>query len=205
MFSGSVWLFCNPMDCSLPGSSTRGISQVTILELVAISFSRGFFWPRDQTLISCVSCIGRWVLHHCNTWEAPFTTMKNFKYCRCLVSLGYEARLKVRACQVLHTRAVSLCLLQPSDFPFLQFPQEVTCFLEKLNPSISEFRIREAQYKSRCSAILETGRLSWKYCVQSPSLTQILTYSQTGLWRVHLRRKCWWEYKIIQTLCEILW
>ena len=29
----------NPMDCSLPGSSVRGISQARVLEWVAIAFS----------------------------------------------------------------------------------------------------------------------------------------------------------------------
>ena len=37
----SVRLFGDPMDCSLPGSSVRGISQAKIPEWVAISFSRG--------------------------------------------------------------------------------------------------------------------------------------------------------------------
>ena len=32
---------CDPMDCSLPGSSAHGISQARILEWVAIPFSRG--------------------------------------------------------------------------------------------------------------------------------------------------------------------
>ena len=32
---------CNPMDCSLLGSSVYGISQARILEWVAIPFSRG--------------------------------------------------------------------------------------------------------------------------------------------------------------------
>ena len=32
---------CDPMDCSLPGSSVHGILQARILEWVAISFSRG--------------------------------------------------------------------------------------------------------------------------------------------------------------------
>ena len=36
-----VQLFCDPMDCSPPGSFVRGISQARILESVAISFSRG--------------------------------------------------------------------------------------------------------------------------------------------------------------------
>ena len=31
---------CDPMDCSPPGSSVHGISQVRLLEWVAISFSR---------------------------------------------------------------------------------------------------------------------------------------------------------------------
>ena len=37
------------MDCSLSGSSDRGISQARILEWVAISFSRVSSQPRDQT------------------------------------------------------------------------------------------------------------------------------------------------------------
>ena len=32
---------CNPMDCSLPGSSAHGISRARILEWVAIPFSQG--------------------------------------------------------------------------------------------------------------------------------------------------------------------
>ena len=36
----SCCLFCNPVDCSPPGSSGHGISQARILEWVAISFSR---------------------------------------------------------------------------------------------------------------------------------------------------------------------
>ena len=32
---------CNPIDCSLPGSSAHGILQARILEWVAMPFSRG--------------------------------------------------------------------------------------------------------------------------------------------------------------------
>ena len=32
---------CDPMDCSLPGSSVHGISQARVLEWVAIAFSKG--------------------------------------------------------------------------------------------------------------------------------------------------------------------
>ena len=37
----SCLTLCNPMNCSLPGSSVHGILQARILEQVAISFSRG--------------------------------------------------------------------------------------------------------------------------------------------------------------------
>ena len=50
--------------CSPPGSSVHGIFQARILEWVAISFSRGSSWLRDQTGVSCVSCVGRWILYH---------------------------------------------------------------------------------------------------------------------------------------------
>ena len=40
---------CDHMDCSLPGSSVRGIFQVRVLEWVTISFSRGSSRPRDRT------------------------------------------------------------------------------------------------------------------------------------------------------------
>ena len=48
---------CNPMDCSLPRSSIHGILQARVLEWVAISFSRGSSWPRDQTRVSHI--VGR--------------------------------------------------------------------------------------------------------------------------------------------------
>ena len=43
----SCLTLCNPMGCSLPGSSVHGIFQARILEWVAISFSRRSSWPRD--------------------------------------------------------------------------------------------------------------------------------------------------------------
>ena len=48
----SCLILCNPMHCSLPGSSVHGIFQARVLEWVAISFSRGSFQPRDWTRVS---------------------------------------------------------------------------------------------------------------------------------------------------------
>ena len=47
--------FCDPMDCSPPGSSVHGILQAKILEWIAISFSRGSSGPRDWTWVSCTA------------------------------------------------------------------------------------------------------------------------------------------------------
>ena len=53
---------CDPMDYSLPGSSNHGIFQARILEWVAMSFSRGSSWHRDQTRVSQIAgrCFTIW-------------------------------------------------------------------------------------------------------------------------------------------------
>ena len=45
----SCLTLCDPMDCSLPGSSVHGIFQARILEWVAVPSSRGSSQPRDRT------------------------------------------------------------------------------------------------------------------------------------------------------------
>ena len=47
--------FCDPMDCSLQGSSIHGILLARILEWVAISSSRGSSQPRDWTQASRIA------------------------------------------------------------------------------------------------------------------------------------------------------
>ena len=48
---------CNPMDCSLPGSSFHGIFQAKVLEWGAIACSRGSSQPSDWTRVSRI--VGR--------------------------------------------------------------------------------------------------------------------------------------------------
>ena len=48
---GIPWILCDPMDYSPPVSSVHGILQVRMLEWVAIPFSSGSSWSRDQTWI----------------------------------------------------------------------------------------------------------------------------------------------------------
>jgi len=53
---------CDPMDCSLQGSSIHGIFQARVLGWVTISFSRGSSRPMDWTRVSHV--VGR----HFTVW-----------------------------------------------------------------------------------------------------------------------------------------
>jgi len=70
------------MDSSPPSSSVHGILQARILEWVAISFSRGFSRPRDQTHVSYVSYIGRQVLYHqCHLGRSRDTVGQFEEYC----------------------------------------------------------------------------------------------------------------------------
>ena len=48
----SCLTLCDPVDCSLSGSSVHGIFQARVLEWGAISFSRGSSQPRDRTWVS---------------------------------------------------------------------------------------------------------------------------------------------------------
>ena len=46
---------CDPLDCSPPGSSVHGILQASILEGVAISFSRESSSPKDPPCVFCIA------------------------------------------------------------------------------------------------------------------------------------------------------
>ena len=66
LLAGTCWIaqsyltLCDFIDYSPPGSSIHGIFHARILEWVAISSSRGSFWPRNQTCIFCIA--GRYFL-----------------------------------------------------------------------------------------------------------------------------------------------
>ena len=71
---------CDPMDCSPPSSSVRGISQARIPEWVAMPSSRGSSWPRNWT---CSYSIPGGFFTHRATWEALL------KWCSSPNQLGY--------------------------------------------------------------------------------------------------------------------
>ena len=53
---------CDPLDCNPPCSPVL-VFQARTLELVIISSYRESLLPRDQTHVSCYSCIGRQILY----------------------------------------------------------------------------------------------------------------------------------------------
>ena len=56
-----VQLFCDPIDCSPPGSSVHGTLKARMLAWDAMPSSRASSRPRDRTHVSWT---GRWILHH---------------------------------------------------------------------------------------------------------------------------------------------
>ena len=62
----SCLTLCDPVNCSLPGSSVHGVVQARILEWVTIAFSRGSAQPRDRTQVSCIA--GRFFI----VWAANY-------------------------------------------------------------------------------------------------------------------------------------
>ena len=54
-----VWLFATPWTVVCQAPLSMGILQATMLEWIAMTFSRGSSQPRDHTHISYVSCTGR--------------------------------------------------------------------------------------------------------------------------------------------------
>ena len=74
----SCLTLCSPMNCSTPCFSVHEILKERILEWVAMSSSRGSSWPKDQTCVSCGSCIaGRFL----NT-ETPEERLPCPSYCK---------------------------------------------------------------------------------------------------------------------------
>ena len=62
------------------------------LEWVVISFSRGSFWPRDQTH---VPCIGRWILYQWATKEALWNYWVGQKFIQTFNPILYLQKQKV--------------------------------------------------------------------------------------------------------------
>ena len=99
----SFLTLCDPMDWSPPG-----ILQARMLAWIAMPSSRGSSQPRDPTLLSCVSCIGR-------QDSLPLTPSgKPSKICRCYI-INFKEKNK-------HFGVFPLCKPVSSFLAFLLGP-----------------------------------------------------------------------------------
>ena len=95
---------CIPMDCSPLGSSVHGIFQARILKQVAISSSSESSQPRDQTHISCISCIGRFF-----TTEPPEKPQTLLYHA--IIKLGFACRLLPLNYNLLKVKCLKFLLI----------------------------------------------------------------------------------------------
>ena len=103
------WTVCDPMDCSLPGSSVHGIFQGRVLEWGAMAFSgsesyivlnSSFFWKIRTT---------RWVLETTEYEVLSHSTRLNFY--SCLNQTRFNTLdLKILACMRVTKNA---CMFRP--------------------------------------------------------------------------------------------
>ena len=77
---------CDPMDCSLPGSSLHGILQARVLEWVSISFSRESSQPKDQTWVSCIPgrCFNLWATRVAYPFSRESSPPRNWTRVSCI-------------------------------------------------------------------------------------------------------------------------
>ena len=89
---------CDPMACSLPGSSVHGILQARILELVAISFSRGSSQPSDWNWVSCIAGRFYWWSHQ----QRPFfPSCLSWSICLSIQAVNELRTLKIYSISVV--------------------------------------------------------------------------------------------------------
>ena len=138
---------CNPMDCSPPGSSVHGIPQARILEWVAMPSSRGS---------SCISCIGRRMLYHWATWEAPLGPAAGTGSWRKLCGLqgGALTLLPWGRCQTSCRPAPLTASRSTHSWPCRMPPSRLCCSL--LSPPYSTSQ-NHAEKQYICS-------ITWKTC-----------------------------------------
>ena len=121
----SCLTLCNPMDCSLPGSSVNGILQERILKWVAISFSRGFSQPRDWIWVS-------WIADRFFTIWSTRETLHRGRFC--IKFFDFTGRIMLHKCKKLQFCRQSKL---PSRFVFLDYEEKrSSSWLLKYRPVI---------------------------------------------------------------------
>ena len=109
------------MDCSPSGSSVCGILQA-ILEWVAVPFSRGSSWPRDQTWVFCIA--GRFF----TVWATREAGIGNFYFCKSTCFLTLESKAVPQNTFVLRETGLLLLHLGQGGQTTCTAPSKPICF-----------------------------------------------------------------------------
>ena len=149
---------CDPMDCSLPGTSLHGILQARVLAWVASSFSRGSSRPRDQTQVSHIP--GR----HFNLW-ATREACSNYRTIA-LISHASKVMLKI-----LQARFSSMWIVNFQMFKLVLEKAEEPEI--KLSTSVGSLKKEESSRKTSISALLTMQK----------SLTVWITTNSGKFWK----------------------
>ena len=115
---GLVTMSCDPIDCSLPGSSVHGILQARILEWIAISLSRLSSQRSNQTQVSCLA--GRfftdWATREAQVSSLVFRSLIRFELFSYMVCENIPILFFYMSCPVFsapfagHTVFSTLCI-----------------------------------------------------------------------------------------------
>ena len=122
---------CDPLDCSLPGSSVHGIFQARILKCVTISFSRRSFLFRNQICISWVSSIAggfftHWTIRKAHVKHIAEIFLRDKDRNKTLKSrFSYQKSTSGRFRAQSWSHSSYSVLLHPPKFP--NFPQVTNC------------------------------------------------------------------------------
>ena len=123
---------CDPKASRPPGSSFHGILLARRPEwVIFLLFSSRPPSPSPRDRI-CISCIGRQILYHCNTWEA---------FCLLPVSLSNLVGILASLCfmRTLKSNSQSWSLVESAKIFWLQqWPKECSWFLMHCLPPETE-------------------------------------------------------------------
>ena len=108
-----------------------------MLEHVAISYSREFSQPRNQTCISWTFCISKWILHHCDTQEAHLCNIENSIICpsQGVCGIEWDDIYKMPAQGLAHCE-------QSQNVNLLAFFKNSTLELSRLDFNFKSFQFR---------------------------------------------------------------
>ena len=193
------------MDCSPLGSSVHGILQTRILEWVAIPFSRGSSWPRNQIWVSCTA--GKFFTVGA-TREAPVPKRQAWRT-KTVHRMG-EKRTCITKLLTPGKKREPLSIFHKQNlFNMLTFP--IT--LEEVSVASKFWKILESfHYRDICCSgdsselgVVASSQLHFPHCIHLmwPILGKICSTFPGGLTGRGLFR-CW-QYSVSWFLVGITW